>query len=1514
MKSIGMYRGFVRLFESKMDRSLLAAFGALGIFITACFTLGGAVRLGPATAQTLTISDRVERYLVHISTDKPIYHPGEKLYVRGVFLSASGHAPGAAGPATYEIKGSKGETIASGAANIVDSVAGLSWNIPSDQAGGQYTIRILQPFSGDAPAERKFDIRTYRTPRLNSQIVFVRDGYGPGDTVNASLHVDRAEGGKPAGARVLASARVDAEEVWKGETVIDSSGNASAAFKLPASMSRGDGTLALTILDGSTVETATKTIPILLQTLDVAIYPEGGDLVAGLPNRIYFEGRSPNQKPADMAGVVVTASGKEVTPFRTEHSGRGRFAFTPVRGESYSLRITEPAGIKASFPLPAVKDSGVVLTSTDDITRRSRDVVVRVAASAAGEYGIELSQKGRELAFKSLHLHANQPTEVALTVPRALDGVIVATVYDDRKTPIAERLLFRQPEHSLKVTVTADQDNYVPGDNVTIQVSTTDDAGRPAAAVVGLTVTDSTVLEMIDRREQAPQLPVMVLLENDVRNLSDAHVYLDESNPIAPLATDLLLGTQGWRRFAMMDLEKFVVDNGDAARRAMAIRAITNTPAGFAGMASSIMGTVMDPTAALIPGVTLQARSVSTGVVTTVVTNDSGSYAFPPLPPGTYQVTAALQGFQTVVATVVNPGSSQSQHLNFTLSLGAFGNSVSVSVDASVLKESSASIGEVLSAERVRNLPMVGNNVLDLLAVLPGVRNASNLAGSPSDTINITRDGLSVTDQRFPNGPFGATVINPDVAGEVRLILTPVEDELGRRPGPVPVGQAVRAAGAPGIGPRNQVVMTREYAHALAPNWTENSRTDFAETLYWNPAVKTDASGKATVSFHLNDSITSFRVLADGFTPYGVLGSSESSIESVQPFFLDPKIPLQVSSGDVVKLPIGLVNGTARELRGLEITANTPGLKSSINGENLNSLAAKERARRLLEIAVDPNFNGSADIFIQATAGGYKDRVSRKLDIQPLGFPYEYSSGGVLDANSSRTFEFTLPDGLVRGSLSSSVVVYPSTLANMTEALQSLLQQPYGCFEQTSSTSYPMVMAQQYFLTHAGVEPAIIQKTRDLLETSYKRLTGFETQTRGYEWFGHSPAHEALTAYGLLQFTDMSKVRAVDKDMMDRTRAWLFERRDGHGGFNHSSLSTETLGFASYDFMNAYVVWALVESGQKGLEKEIAAVKESSTSTKDSYLIALGANILSETGDSEGALRLMEKLAKAQDINGSVTGATTSITRSGGTSLAIETTALSALAWMHDPAYASNVEKAMKWILAANRNGKFGSTQSTILALRSIVAYDAAQSRPKAPGRLLLSIDGHNVGSALTFTPNNNAAIVLPELALDLAPGRHTLALQMENGSRMPYSMDVKFNSNSPDSSPLAQIGIDVDLKDRSMQEGGVTEAVVSITNKSDQAIPTPVAIVGIPGGLEIRHDQLKELVKSGKIDAYEVKGREVVLYWRYLKAKDQFDVPLSLVAAIPGTYTGPASRAYLYYTDEFKSWARGVTVDIASR
>ncbi len=211
-------------------------------------------------------------------------------------------------------------------------------------------------------------------------------------------------------------------------------------------------------------------------------------------------------------------------------------------------------------------------------------------------------------------------------------------------------------------------------------------------------------------------------------------------------------------------------------------------------------GVVQDKSKALIPGVTITAKNVDTGVMTTQLTNDSGIYNFPVLQPGTYEISSDLQGFKKSIQKTDLPYAGQVR-VNFTLEIGTAADVVNVTVSTeSILKESSASVGDVLSRDRIDNLPLVGNNVLDLLATLPGLRTSpagdsfDTVNGMGIDTINVTRDGLSINDGRYAAGSTtGGSAINgkgryllsdttllPDLVGEVRLILSPVDAELGR--------------------------------------------------------------------------------------------------------------------------------------------------------------------------------------------------------------------------------------------------------------------------------------------------------------------------------------------------------------------------------------------------------------------------------------------------------------------------------------------------------------------------------------------------------------------------------------------------------------------------------------------------------------------------------------------------------------------------------------------------------------
>ncbi len=577
------------------------------------------------------------------------------------------------------------------------------------------------------------------------------------------------------------------------------------------------------------------------------------------------------------------------------------------------------------------------------------------------------------------------------------------------------------------------------------------------------------------------------------------------------------------------------------------------------------------------------------------------------------------------------------------------------------------------------------------------------------------------------------------------------------------------------------------------------------------------------------------------------------------------------------------------------------------------ALPTNARVRRYLDLPIG-NQVGEVRLQLDAKAGPYADKVTRTFMVRPLGFPTATAFGGLLDKGGTASHEVIIPESLVPGSIETRVIVYPTPLASMNEALAALIREPCGCFEQTSSTIYPLVMAQQYFLSHQGVDPTLIEKSSKILETGYDRLRGFESKSNGYEWFGADPGHDALTAYGLMEFTDMSRVRNVDPAMLERTRNWLLAQRDGKGGYLRKTHTLHTW-IADPECANAYNTWSLLQVGAKAeLTKEVSWVRDSAEKSQNTYAVALAANVLTLGGDRDGANHLLDKLAGKQQPDGSLSGATTSVVGSGGEALQIETTALAVLAWLQNPRYASNVEKSIKYLAETCKSGRFGSTQSTVLALRAIVAYDNSRAQPKEPGNLQLIVDSHAIGQPVAFDQKTSGPIELPAFAELLTPGKHQVQVVMTDGSAMPYSLTVNYHSLKPNSAEQCKVHLEVSLRDKRIDEGAATEAKVVVVNRTNDAIPTPVAIIGIPGGLEVRHDQLKELVKAGTISAYEVLGREVVLYWRSLDKEARVDLTLSLIAAVPGTYTGPASRAYLYYTDEHKQWADGLKIEIVPK
>ena len=124
---------------------------------------------------------------------------------------------------------------------------------------------------------------------------------------------------------------------------------------------------------------------------------------------------------------------------------------------------------------------------------------------------------------------------------------------------------------------------------------------------------------------------------------------------------------------------------------------------------------------------------------------------------------------------------------------------------------------------------------------------------------------------------------------------------------------------------------------------------------------------------------------------------------------------------------------------------------------------------------------------------------------------------------------------------------------------------PYGCFEQTSSTTYPNVLVLDYLKTTNQAAPEVQMKAEEYINLGYQRLTTFEVQgSGGFSLFGEPPADRMLTAYGLQEFSDMARVHPVDPDfvqpgrelaLISADRRWLMGKRPGTGARKHLVLT-----------------------------------------------------------------------------------------------------------------------------------------------------------------------------------------------------------------------------------------------------------------------------------------------------------------------------------------------------------------------
>jgi hypothetical protein len=199
---------------------------------------------------------------------------------------------------------------------------------------------------------------------------------------------------------------------------------------------------------------------------------------------------------------------------------------------------------------------------------------------------------------------------------------------------------------------------------------------------------------------------------------------------------------------------------------------------------SRIRGAVTDSSGALVPGAEVTILHEPTGLKRSVLSNESGQYAFEAVPLGPYTVTVSMQGFKKFSSPGNDLRVGEPMTVDVQLDPGAVTEEVTVSATGATVQTAEASLGAVLDTKPIEDLPLNGRNPLHLMALLPGVAGHASQATSSSGTVTFsvngdrgrgvytTLDGIDVSDPVIPRGELSQVGMNPDSIGEYRVITS----------------------------------------------------------------------------------------------------------------------------------------------------------------------------------------------------------------------------------------------------------------------------------------------------------------------------------------------------------------------------------------------------------------------------------------------------------------------------------------------------------------------------------------------------------------------------------------------------------------------------------------------------------------------------------------------------------------------------------------------------------------------
>ena len=830
-----------------------------------------------------SLMERIPKEKLYLHLDKPFYGAGEKIWFKGYLVNAITHQDNA-----------QSNFIITELINRSDSIVERK-KIRRDSLGfhNAFTLPATLP-AGD------YYLRGYSNWMLNEDPDFffsrnIKIGNSIDNTIVSSIEYQQ-EDDTHYTAKIKFTSNVQA--VFENTTIkylylengkIKNKGkkktdeNGWISISLPDLKSPAARRIEVEFDDPQYIYKRTFHLPVFTNDFDVKFFPEGGALINIPHQNVAFKAQGADGFSKEVEGFLFNSKGDTLTNFRSEHNGMGIFTMNPVNNETYYVTVRTNDSITKRFDLPAIEPKGISIA----MSHYKQEIRYEIQKTEATEW----PQKLFLLAHTRGKLAILQPINPKRTFGKMNDslfteGITHFMLIDEQGNALSERLIFVPDHKPNQWQITADQPTYGKREKVSLQIAAKDNEGNPVEGTFSVSITDR---KSIQPDSLADNILSNLLLTSDLKGyVEDPAYYFLNQDARTLRSIDYLMMTHGWRRHKMENVLRTPSLN------------FTN----YIEKGQTISGRIMGFFGANVKKGPICVLAPKYNIIATTETDEKGQFIVNTsfrdsttflvqartkkgfagvdilMDPPQYPVATHKAPYFNGATTFMEDYLMNTRDQYYMEGGMRVYNLKEVTVTAKRERPSSKSIYtggiNTYTVEEDR-LQGYGQTAFDAASRLPSVtitngseihiRNNSEPAIIVIDDIvyedasDILKD-IQVSDMSSISLLRGAdaVILGPRASGGAVVITLKDPRNLPARPAQgiityTPLGYSESV----------------EFYHPTydTPEKKNAQRSDFRSTVYWNPELRLDAEGKATIEYYTPDSTAPEDIIIEGVDKNG---------------------------------------------------------------------------------------------------------------------------------------------------------------------------------------------------------------------------------------------------------------------------------------------------------------------------------------------------------------------------------------------------------------------------------------------------------------------------------------------------------------------------------------------------------------------------------------------------------------------------------------------------------------------